>query len=252
MSYSENFKSLFDTYYTRLQENNYLGLPVMKFNGVKIKIKIYGSMLLQDNSNKNSIPFDTYNSYNESHKTFDRCIYRLNIRGELTETEIKKYGIPLYDSEYENIVYEHNKYFTIDIPFKQVVKLSKSDIFNKIPKIKDFINETLDDFAVELPSLEFNNYHFKLHSSSNEDDDILNYTKEHELFWKKIQNPEYECACCICTIESRFKTECGHTLCLGCHYKLKVENEDDGDEPALRKCPMCRNEYSDMNWDEEH
>jgi hypothetical protein len=229
----------------------------MKFDGVKIRINITGSMLLQDNSTKydkvyNSIPLESYNLDIESHKKLNSCIYRINIRGEMTDTDVQKYGIPLYDSEYENRVYENNKDFTIDIPFKQVVKLSKLDIFNKIPKIRGFINEILDDLAVELPSLEFSNYHFKLHSPANEDDDKLSYRKEHELFWKKIQNPEYECACCICTIESRFKTECGHTLCLGCHFKLKIENEDDDDEPATRKCPMCRNEYSEINWDEEH
>jgi hypothetical protein len=262
MSYSENFKTLFDTYYTRLQEGNYISLPVMKFNGVKIRIQIYGVMMLKDNQSKyskryNSIPLDTYVSKpatDDRYKDLNSCVYQLKIRGELTNTEVQKCGMPLYDCEDYDPVYENIKELDIDIPFKQVIKLSKSDIFNRISKIKSFILETLDDLAVELPTLEFDNYHFKLYST-NEDDDIqkkLSYQKEHEMFWKKIKEPEYECACCICSVESRFQTECGHTLCLGCHFKLKIEREETDDEEEKRKCPMCRNEYTSINWDNDN
>jgi hypothetical protein len=260
MSYSENFKTLFDTYYTRLQEDNYISLPVMKFNGVKIRIKIYGVMMLKDNQSKyskryNSIPLDTYiskPSHDERYVGLNSCVYQLKIRGEMVENEIHKCGIPLYDYDDYDYVYENIKELDIDIPFKQVTRLSKLDIFNRIPKIKSFIFETLDDLAVELPTLEFDNFHFKLYST-NPDDDIqkkLSYEKEHFMFWKKIKEPDYECSCCICSVDSKFKTECGHTLCLECHFKLKIDGEDtDEDEVEKRKCPMCRNEYIIINWE---
>ena len=258
MSYSENFKSLFDSYYTKLKDKKHICLPVMKFNGVNIRIVVKGEFLLQDNESiykyKPIVTIDDYKKDPTKHKELNCCIYKFKIAGELCDTEIQKWGEHLYDAESYKEVYNSISNFDVDIPFKQVVKSSHPDIFDKLPRLKDFINESLDNLAVELPTLEFDSYHFQLYSN-NEDDDIkkkLDYQKEHELFWIKLKEPDYESQCCICGEDSRFRTECNHKLCLGCHFKIKVEDRDCVDDPDIRKCPMCRNEYSDINWTEEN
>jgi len=95
-------------------------------------------------------------------------------------------------------------------------------------------------FKQLLPKLRFDSYSHMLVEPTDQPD----VEKEHIMLWKKAKDEEYNCECCVCNEDTRYKTDCGHNLCLICHMKL----EKVADENNEVKCPMCRNEYDILNW----
>ena len=110
----------------------------------------------------------------------------------------------------------------------------KSDIYHNMWK-------QIRDFKIILPKLRFCSYTHML----VEPTDNPNIEKELTIYWKKAKEEEYNCECCVCNEDTRYKTDCGHNLCLICHMKLESIAQKDDEEV---KCPMCRNEYDILNW----
>jgi hypothetical protein len=109
----------------------------------------------------------------------------------------------------------------------------KNDIYHNMAK-------QINKFKYLLPKLRFDSYSHILLEPTNQPD----VEKQHIMLWKQAKDEEYNCECCVCSEGTRYKTDCGHNLCLICHMKL----EKMGDEDNEVKCPMCRNEYDILNW----
>jgi hypothetical protein len=109
----------------------------------------------------------------------------------------------------------------------------KNDIYHNMWKI-------IREFKILLPKLRFCSYTHMLVEPKDKPD----VEKEHIILWKKAKDEEYNCECCVCNEDTRYKTDCGHNLCLICHMKLEKMADEDNEI----KCPMCRNEYDILNW----
>jgi len=113
-------------------------------------------------------------------------------------------------------------------------KKYKRDIYYRMEK-------QIRDFKILLPKLRFDSYSHMLVEPTEKP----SIEKEHIIQWKKAKDEEYNCECCVCNEDTRYKTDCGHNLCLICHMKLEFIAQRDDEEV---KCPMCRNEYDILNW----
>jgi hypothetical protein len=87
-------------------------------------------------------------------------------------------------------------------------------------------------FLVDIPELKFNKV-----NSRFEKEIRINMWE----FLKEIPNMSQGDECCVCQEVTRFKTCCGHTICIPCLTQIKEVQDDDNEEHYHKICPICRN-----------
>jgi hypothetical protein len=157
------------------------------------------------------------------------------------------YGL-IHEDEEGNDLIEGNDFLSwgkytnpFTIPITEEFKDLKIQYEENIDKLTEYVSDVLDRFSNIIKDLRFDSYRNVLDIPREE----LNMDINGELFWKKALNPEQDNDCCICGDQTKYKTRCGHLMCVDCHEKhlLNLTKYDN------MTCPMCRESYAVIVYD---
>jgi hypothetical protein len=274
MSQPKISKALTDSYYNDLCFNDVheIHLPTLVFNNVPINFSMRRYWVFQEKLSR-PVPSNE-DEFNVIVERFDfqdtNIINRVIIIGKLAWNKIN-YDIQCNGCDTRNhVIYERPGIIGLVLPgnfvnfydeYEEFISDSRND--KEREKIDDFykyvnrhqcgenlLHKFINEFADNLPNLYFCSFTNKLKNKNNPDDMSI----EHITSWFKALNPDYHSECCVCQEESRYRTSCNHCLCLGCHIKLEQiaeKNDDesvDSEEWFNLKCPMCRQEYQNLEF----
>jgi len=253
-------EKLFNTYVKRLVSNYTCRLADLKIGNLLFRFEI--SLQNCINYQCKKLHCGHYGNYTE--KNFDELLHKnredrehlfentyidckLNFIAYLLDFE----GI-IYEDEEGNDVLDGNDFlcwvsdvnnFKIKIPkeYKHI-----KDIYeDNMDKLREYIFHDLDAFSEQISELRFDSYANVLEIPADGEEAM--HIQE-ELFWKKALNPEHDNDCCICGDQTKYKTRCGHLMCVDCHVK-HLQNISGNVDTT---CPMCRERYEVIIYDDNN